>query len=148
MMVLVIGASGLIGGQLMVVLKEFWEIAGTFKTHPEPNLLFADISRKDSIRHLFRSIKPTVVCLVAALADIERCEENPSLSFDINVMGARNIAELCQTYHSKLVYLSTDYIFDGYCGPYSETDFPGPINTYGCHKLQAEETILGLCPMH
>jgi dTDP-4-dehydrorhamnose reductase len=86
-------------------------------------------------------VNPEVVVHAAALTDVDKCEINRDLAWRINVEGTRNIVEAGKKSRAFLVYMSTDYVFNGETGRYKETDKPDPINFYGVTKLKAEELV-------
>ncbi|SDG75595.1 dTDP-4-dehydrorhamnose reductase [Winogradskyella thalassocola] len=98
-----------------------------------------DIVNKNSLKAIFKDsgFKYCINC--AAYTDVEGAETNTEDAFLINAEGAKNIAEVCNTYHVKLIHISTDYVFDGKKNkPYTVTDQTNPINQYGKSKLQGE----------
>jgi dTDP-4-dehydrorhamnose reductase len=83
--------------------------------------------------------QPDVVVHAAAMTDVDGCERNPEAAFRVNGIGTRNIALACQRAGAALLYVSTDYVFDGTKGtPYNEWDVPNPISAYGASKLAGE----------
>lgn len=85
--------------------------------------------------------KPDVILLAAAFTHVDGCELDPKKSYIVNVEGVKKVTDYCKKFGVKLVFFSTDYIFDGENGPYSESDKPNPLNVYGLHKLEAENYI-------
>ncbi len=83
--------------------------------------------------------KPDAVVHCAALVGINACEKDKKFAYKINVEGAKNIAESAHKINSRVIYISTDYVFDGSKGMYSEVDKPSPINYYGESKLEGEQ---------
>jgi dTDP-4-dehydrorhamnose reductase len=100
-----------------------------------------DISDRKAGEDLFRHVKPEVVVHSAAMTDVDRCESEKALAWRINVEGTLNIAENCRRHGAFLVYLSTDYVFDGTKGGYNESDALNPVNYYGLTKLKGEESV-------
>lgn len=138
----VIGASGLVGQALMRVLENNqYEVAGTYATHSGDGWAALDIADASQVRDWFRRVQPQTVFLTAALTNVEYCEEHPDEAFRINVAGARNIAQEAARWRSKLVFYSTDYIFDGESGPYDEQAEPSPVSIYGKSKAEGEKVI-------
>jgi len=91
--------------------------------------------------------KPEVVIHAAALTDVDACERDPERAYRINVTGTKHVAEAARRLMAKLVYISTDYVFDGTKQePYAEEDRPNPINTYGRSKLEGERSVLSCAP--
>lgn len=106
-----------------------------------------DIRDENRALELLKFHKPDYVIHTAAVADTKKCEENPEFSYDINVMGTMNIAKACNDVKAKLIYLSTEQLYNGNeeSGPYSEEKNPPRPNTvYGKHKLIAEKEIQSL----
>ncbi len=89
-------------------------------------------------------IKPDAVVHAAALTDVDKCELEKELAWKTNVEATENLVQLCRKRGVFLVYVSTDYVFDGEKGMYKETDNPAPINNYGLTKLKGEEAVQAL----
>ena len=138
----VIGASGLIGNALCESFKKKgYIVEGYGRNLLGENIIYCDITQKKTLKGIFSHSNPNVVILTAALSNVDYCEEHPEESEKINVHGLKNLLDCMKVGDTKIVYLSSDYIFDGLNGPYSEDDYPNPISVYGRHKLQAEELI-------
>ncbi len=138
----VIGASGLVGRALMRVLENNqYQVMGISRTHPVDGSTQMDITDTSRVHDWFREVSPHVVFLTAALTSVDYCEEHPEEATRINVEGATNIAREAARCGSKLVFYSTDYIFDGKDGPYDEQSVGTPTNVYGKTKLEAENII-------
>ena len=91
------------------------------------------------------NLNPTLVIHLAAYTDVDACELNPDRAWKVNSMGTKNVALACQKLEIPILYISTDYIFDGEkCTPYVEWDPPDPISVYGATKLEGELWIKGL----
>jgi len=91
------------------------------------------------------SLAPEVVIHAAALTNVDDCELNPDAAYLVNALGTRNVALACQGCGAAMVYISTDYVFDGQKGePYLEFDEPNPINVYGRSKLAGERCVQAL----
>lgn len=149
MKIMVIGASGMVGGYIYKQLKaKSHQILGTFNQFTSPDLVNLDFTNKPEVEKIFASFRPQIVMLPAAYADVEGCEKNPQLCNQINITGVRNIVDACKKYNSVLVYFSTDYVFDGLDGPYKEDDQTNPINVYGQAKLEMEEYIKANLPKY
>ncbi len=145
----VIGASGLVGQALMRVLESHqYETTGTYATHPGEGLAFLDVRNASSVEDYFRSVQPQMVFLTAALTHVDYCEEHPEEASRVNTEGARNVAEAAARHGCKLVFYSTDYIFDGRSGPYDEEAEPSPASVYGRSKLEAERVVREIVKNH
>ena len=123
----------------MDVLSDNHEVVGIDKYVPEGERdLTVDITQKEPVKESIVSGAPDVVVHTAAETDVDRCERDRDLARRINVDGTANIADACSRVGAKLILISTDYVFDGNKGNYSETDEPNPISFYGVTKLEAE----------
>jgi dTDP-4-dehydrorhamnose reductase len=144
---LITGASGLYGSKLaeLATARSYDVYSGYSRDQPVygTSIQF-DVSDKNRVEKVFKKLKPEVVVHAAALTDVDKCEINKELAWKINVEGTKNIAEAVKTSRAFLIYISTDYVFNGETGRYKETDRPDPINYYGLTKLKAEELVKDL----
>ena len=140
MKVLVIGASGLVGSHCLRYLNEKnIEVIGTYRNYQVPNTFFFDPSLENCFDFLNEiAFRPDTIIHCGALTNVDYCEDNPVESYSLTVKSTERIVNYCKKNKSKLVYLSTDYVFDGLFGPYLETENTNPINVYGKHKMEAE----------
>lgn len=139
---LVIGSSGLVGDYLTRVIEgERQEVVGTYHNYFVQNAYYLDVNDTEKVKEFIIEHNPDVIYLPAALSNVDYCESNPNESYAINVVGVLNVAQALSSVNAKLVYFSSDYIFDGKNGPYSENDPASPISEYGRHKLFAEHYI-------
>lgn len=147
---LVIGASGLVGHALAAALeKNDFEVIGTYQSRPVPRCVRLDIREAASVRSCVESAKPTLIFLaVNAAGGVDACEVDPEGAHLLNVTGTQNVVEAAIACGAKVVYYSTDYIFDGRSGPYSENEDANPVSIYGYSKWQAEQIIRRLLPLH
>jgi dTDP-4-dehydrorhamnose reductase len=139
--VLVVGASGLVGRALLREFSHHYRVVGTFCRNAEPNLTHLDLRDKDEVRSVMRSVRPEVVLCPAAEPNVELCEIEPQATRRVNVEGLLNLIAATAELGAVLVYFSTDYVFDGTQGPYSEEDACNPLNEYGQQKLECEHMI-------
>lgn len=145
----VIGAPSLVGQALMRVLENNqYEVAGTYATRPTDGLSQLDIRDPSAVRDYFDRIRPEVVFLTAAATNVDYCEDHPEETFRTNVEGAKNVAREVGRCGCKLVYYSTDYIFDGKNGPYDEDAQGCPVSVYGKSKLAAEKAVQEIVEDH
>ncbi len=98
----------------------------------------SNITDHDRVVMAITCARPDTVIHLAAATDVDGCESAPEAAFRVNRDGTANIAEACAKCGASLVYVSTDYVFDGVSGPYRETDEPNPVNVYGRSKLEGE----------
>jgi dTDP-4-dehydrorhamnose reductase len=143
MRVLLIGASGLVGAQCLRYFKEKnIEVVGTYRNYKVANTFFFDTSFENCFDFLNEnSFKPDSIIHCGALTNVDYCEDNFIESYSLTVKSTETIANYCKKNKIKLIYLSTDYVFDGLAGPYLETGNTNPINVYGKHKLEAEKIV-------
>lgn len=143
MSVLILGASGLVGGNCMRFFKEQGEeVMGTHFSYPTPQTLYFNTLNLTDVRNeAVLKFKPDVIIHCGALTWVDYCEEHPEESFEKTVKSTANAHQLAQSLGSKLVFLSTDYVFDGEKGCYIESDKPNPLSVYGKHKLEAESIV-------
>ena len=134
--ILLTGANGFFASRFYTYYKNKYEILPL--THCD-----LDITDARKCLEIIQNFKPDFVIHTAAIADTGLCERNPELSYEINVKGSINIAKACSFTKSKLIYLSSEQIFNGNLesGPYNENDIPIPNTVYGKHKLQAENEL-------
>ena len=135
MKVAITGASGLFGHGLVRVFGA---------RHTIFPLSHADVEISDSaaVRSVFEELRPEIVIHPAGIADPDVCEADPALATRVNVEGTRNVVEAARVCGARVVYISTDAVFDGTKQtPYVETDIPNPRSVYGRTKLQAEQIV-------
>jgi len=144
---LITGASGLLGSKLSeLATRKNYEVYSAYnqhKPHRGTPIQF-DVSNKNAVEKTFEKIKPEAVVHTAALTNVDKCELDKELAWKINTEGTENIAESCKKHQAFLVYISTDYVFNGEKGMYKENDKPDPVNHYGLTKLKGEESIKSL----
>ncbi len=146
--VLVTGASGLLGHKLTnMLLEKGYRVVGLYYSHEIPlnsnNLIKVRVNLRDRVRleDLILKTKPDVIVHAAAYTDVDGCEVNRLDAWTINVEATRSIVRAARITKSYLLYISTDYVFDGEKGSYREDDVPAPVNYYGLTKLVAEELV-------
>jgi len=143
--ILIIGGSGFLGSKLKGSINERG-VYTTFlknspilgKGNPDKNIQM-DIRKKSEIIYAIETAKPSVVIHCGGITDTDLCEREKQLAWETNVGGVEN---LMSVYQGKIIYFSTDYVFDGQSPPYSEESKPNPLNYYGVTKLEAEKKIL------
>jgi len=96
----------------------------------------------DQITGGFESFKPTVVINTAAYTQVDHCEKDAAACRSLNVDAVQNLVEVCLKYNTKLIHLSTDFVFDGEKGNYVETDVPNPLSVYAKSKFDAENLVI------
>jgi len=140
---LITGASGLLGDWTVRLAEKAYHVTPTDIIKPNhPNAAKADLTDADAVHNLFSKARPDIVIHAASETNVDRCETEKERAWTINVEGTRNIAQECLKTGAKLIYISTDYVFDGEKRLYDEEDRPNPIDFYGLTKLQGEKHAL------
>jgi dTDP-4-dehydrorhamnose reductase len=139
---LVIGASGQIGENLYdYLIQNGNTVVGTYYKTQREWLKFLNIHNMQEVMELFANFIPDTVFFPASLTNVDYCETHPIESFVTNVQGVKNVVLAANQVGAKIIYFSSDYIFDGESGPYRENDLPNPICVYGLHKVFAEHFV-------
>jgi len=141
MRILIIGASGLIGSNcLRYFRQQGHEVLGTYFSYKTDDTVFLDTLNPNNVENTnLNEFNPDVILNCGALTHVDYCEQNPQESLEKTVKSHQTVLDWATRYQAKVVYISTDYVFDGDDGPYTETDAVDPISVYGAHKLQAEK---------
>jgi len=136
--ILVVGAKGMLGRDLMSILHSSFskdEIIGW-------DIEEIDIRKEDESITKIEKLRPEILIHLAAYTDVDGCELDKEKAFAVNAEGTRHVAMAASKCHAKMVYLSTDYVFDGEKRePYLENDPPHPLNVYGHSKLKGEQYV-------
>lgn len=148
--ILITGSNGLLGQKLVEQLRGRTDVRliATSKgenRHPvQDGYTYAslDITDEERMRALFDQYQPTEMINGAAMTHVDKCEENQDLCWKLNVEAVEIMTRVCQDHGTRLVHLSTDFIFDGEDGPYQEEDRPNPLSYYGESKLASEKLVL------
>lgn len=145
MKIFITGGSGLAGSRLAEMALARGDEVFSGYAHNRPACgrgVRLDLLDTDGIRDIIERTRPDAIVHSAALTDVDRCEREKDLAFRMNVEGTRAVAEGARAVGSFLVYVSTDYVFDGRRGLYREGDQTGPVSYYGLSKLLGEELSL------
>jgi dTDP-4-dehydrorhamnose reductase len=143
---LVTGASGLLGNRIVELAKDDFAVISIHNTKSlHPNSIKLDLTNAIEVASLCNKLKPTVVIHAASETNVDKCETEKERAWKTNVEGTRNLAEACKKTDAKVIYVSTDYVFDGEKGRYTEKDEPNPINYYGFTKFEGEKQIISHC---
>jgi len=149
MKILITGSNGLLGQKLVAqLLKRNSEFLATSQGEnrnndcPANHFLSLDITSIEDVKSIIESYKPTHVVHTAAMTNVDECELNPNACHLINVIGTKNLLEICEIHGIHLQLLSTDFVFDGQKGNYSEDDEVNPLSIYAQSKVDAENLLL------
>jgi dTDP-4-dehydrorhamnose reductase len=131
--VLVVGAAGQLGKELVSILKERgYSVEGVDRAE-------FDIVDGAKVEECLAAADPQLVINAAAYNQVDIAEQEPQAAFQVNALAVRNLAVACRQTDAALVHFSTDYVFDGRAGrPYVESDVPHPLGAYGVSKLAGE----------
>jgi len=140
MKILISGGKGLLARNILPQLGERFDLAVY-------DIDEWDITDDTAGRELMGAHRPDVVLNMAAMTDVDGCEDRTDLAQKVNSEGAGTVARLCARAGARLLHMSTDYVFDGTKGsPYREEDEPGPASVYGRTKLAGERMVLQAVP--
>ena len=147
--ILITGGSGFVGGHLVEAASENFEVHSTFLHSPvgKSNVVWHQIDLVDTkaTSALVKAIRPSVIIHAAAQSNLDFAEISREAAFGINVQATEALAGSCEAVNSRFIYISSDMVFDGSKGNYSESDPVNPINYYGETKVLAEERAQQNC---
>ncbi|MBI3777143.1 MAG: dTDP-4-dehydrorhamnose reductase [Gammaproteobacteria bacterium] len=133
--VLITGANGQVGWELQRTAPQGVEVVAVDRVR-------LDITNAEQVEQLVALIQPDIIINAAAYTAVDKAESEKELAFAINRDGAANLARAAVNQHSRLIHISTDFVFDGKkSSPYLPQDVPNPINTYGSSKLAGELAV-------
>jgi len=139
--ILVTGANGQLGSDVVLELKK--------RDIPYVGIDIADldITDEDAVSAYINNNNPQCVIHCAAYTAVDKAEDEPDLCYKVNAVGTENIAKACALIDAEMIYISTDYVFDGNGDlPYETDSVKGPISTYGKTKLAGEEAVISHIP--
>lgn len=145
--ILIIGSNGMLGQRLTEYFSKQKDVellctsAETKSFIPDIEYQQLDITQKHEVKNIITKFFPDFIINAAAYTNVDKAETERELCWKINVNGVDNIAFYSWTIDSHLIHISSDYIFDGKNGPYTEIDLPNPISYYGRTKLASENSI-------
>ncbi len=133
--IIITGAKGMMGSDVVPILSENYSVVPTDKEE-------LDITDAGQIEDWFDRVRPDWVVHMAALTDLDFCEENPDIAHEVNNAGTEKIAAACKKRGIGMIYISTSGIFSGKKDkPYTEDDIPKPVNVYGQSKYHGELAV-------
>jgi dTDP-4-dehydrorhamnose reductase len=147
--ILITGISGFLGWNLVQRLKDQYRVYGTCLDNsvsiPGVEIFTFDLSDWSKIERFCQAVDPAVIVHTAAYANPDYCELHHKEALTLNTFATRELAKAANRLGSKLIYTSTDFVFDGRRGEYSEADDPAPLNYYGKTKFLGELEIMNHC---
>ncbi|MGX1760451.1 dTDP-4-dehydrorhamnose reductase family protein [Streptomyces lydicus] len=145
MRAVIFGASGLLGRSVMRAFDDM-TVTGTGFSRAVPGLVRADATAADDIERLLGRARPDIVVNCVGERRPQMWAGSPDQARDRNVDAARLIAQGARRFGSRLLHISSDYVFDGKAAPYRPDSDPNPLNSYGRWKLLAEQAVRAACP--
>lgn len=141
MKVFIAGASGLVGSNcLRHFTEQGWDVKGSYFSYELPGTVFYNtLNPADSNNFDIVSWNPDVIVHCGAMTHVDKCETEPEESYKQTVQSTINLVSVAHQCKAKFVYISTDYVFDGKEGPYTEDATVNPLSVYAKHKLEAEQ---------
>jgi dTDP-4-dehydrorhamnose reductase len=151
--ILITGVNGLLGQALVQLFKTDFTIIGTSIEERSAipandwKYIQLDITNSTACKALCQDVKPEIIINAASFTHVDRCEIEKELCWQVNVKAVENLAHISRRFDIHLIHYSTDYIFGGNDGPYSENDRPKPLGYYGKSKLASENVLRQIgCP--
>ena len=133
--IFITGIAGQLGSTLNKYLSGYFNILNN-----QENFYKVDVTDRSDLKYFFKELSPDYIINCAALTNVDFCEKNKSNSYKVNVDGIKNIIS-CTKNDTKIIHISTDYVFSGNRNVYIESDIPNPISYYGKHKLESENIL-------
>jgi len=149
MKILITGSNGLLGQKLLHNLRKDSTVnllassrgLNRVSTHDGYKYISLDITNKEEVERIIAEVKPQVVINTAAMTNVDLCEVEKKECDALNVDAVGYLANSCEKINAHLIQISTDFIFDGKDGPYTENDEPNPLSYYGLSKLRSEKLL-------
>lgn len=147
--ILITGSNGLLGQKLVLLLANQSDIHLIATARGKNRLPFTegyeylemDITNPEQVAEVIEQVKPNAIIHTAAMTNVDQCEFEKDLCWAMNVKAVEYLTEACEKHDIYLCHLSTDFVFDGKVGPYSEEAQPSPVSYYGWTKYAAEEVV-------
>lgn len=139
MKILITGAGGQLGADLVEAMSD-WDVVAMRRDQ-------MDVAEREEVLQAVTTVEPDAIVHAGAWTAVDACESDPDRAFRVNALGSRHVAEAARLAGAHLLYVSTDYVFDGTAStPYTEWDQPNPQSVYGRSKLAGEEETLAQVP--
>jgi len=146
---LITGIGGFLGGHLATIAADRFRVVGLYHTFPVeiPGIrtFYGSLTDRTALQKILDEIRSDVIIHNAAMANPDDCEANPSEADTVNVGSSEFLAKWCEENHRRMVFISTDMVFDGTKGNYREEDKVNPLSVYAKTKAEAEKTVLAHC---
>ncbi|OED30483.1 dTDP-4-dehydrorhamnose reductase [Methanosphaera sp. WGK6] len=132
------GGSGLLGERLSAVADNDYELISSHNVNPTENTIKCDITNKQEVEQVILKYEPDVIIHCAAMTNVDLCEDEIDKAYAINGNGTGNLAKAAEKIGAKIIYVSTDFVFDGKNGYYKEEDSVNPLGIYAKSKYDGE----------
>lgn len=146
MKILFTGITGLLGNYFLEKRREKYSIVGTYSNNKVDykgvGLIKLDVRDKKKVLELINKIRPQVVVHAASIGNVDYCETHPQEAFEVNVEGTRNVLEGCESIGAKIIFISSNAVYDGGHAPYDEKSPTNPLDVYGKTKSEAEKIVM------
>jgi dTDP-4-dehydrorhamnose reductase len=147
---LITGGSGLLGSNLSLLYSAWAEVWTTYRSHPvrlaAAHTVRIDLTDAHEVSALVADVRPETVIHCAAMTDVDQCEEHPDDAARANTLASAVVARAAGSVNARMMHISTDSVFDGVRGGYTEADAPRPLNVYARTKLDSERAVLDESP--
>lgn len=148
--ILVTGTNGLLGQKILYQLKAIPDVRliasskGGNRTNDKSGYVYVDldITSQQQLNEVFDTYRPDTLINTAAFTNVDACELNKEDCWKLNVDAVASLISLCKIYNTHFIHLSTDFVFDGTAGPYSEEDQPNPLSYYAKSKYESEKLLM------
>lgn len=144
--ILLIGGSGQLGVALSAAFAQGNDLVATAYSHPQPGQVTLNLGDADAVTALLQNQRPDLVLIAGAMCHVDRCEQEPELCRRINVQGPAVMADYVRRQGVRVVFFSTDHVFDGSQPSYSESNAVHPLSVYASSKREAEDAIREIVP--
>ena len=147
--ILVTGSNGLLGQKIVEILSGLESVDIIATSRNADNIVdvkgydfeLLDLTNHAETAYIIRTYNPDTIFNTAAMTQVDKCEEQKAECWKINVEALKNLVKCSNDVKAHLIHLSSDFVFDGTDGPYSENDIPNPLSYYGLSKLEGERII-------
>lgn len=139
--ILITGSHSLLGLGLIKTKPNNIHVFPTVHRKINASQIQLDVTDKKNVKSVFQTIQPDFVIHSASISDVDYCEKNKKEARSVNIRGTKNIIEQCKIYKSKIIFISSNALFDGNKDTYKESDIPHPLNYYGKTKLIGENLV-------
>jgi len=142
--VLFTGATGLLGRYFFKITPSAYKLIGTYNKNlkfKKKNFLKLDITHKNEVLTLFKKVNPDVVVHAASLGNVDYCETHKEEAYSVNVLGTKNVLSACKQVGTKIIFTSSNAVYDGVNSPFSENSKAKPLDVYGKTKIEGEKLV-------